>query len=83
MFSLFRLLENETLERFSKRKIHKSKHKFGGNKVCKAEKVRKYFVNPKIQNEVFAKFVNYTICSLDFRNTEEVVRRCFQMFLKI
>ena len=31
----------------------KSKHKFGGAKVCKAEQVRKYFVNPKIENEVF------------------------------
>ena len=31
----------------------KRKHKFGGAKVCKAEQVRKYFVNPKIENEVF------------------------------
>ena len=31
----------------------KSKHKFGRAKVCKAEQVRKYFVNPKIENEVF------------------------------
>ena len=31
----------------------KSKNKFGGAKVCKAEQVRKYFVNPKIENEVF------------------------------
>ena len=31
----------------------KSKHKFGEAKVCKAEPVRKYFVNPKIENEVF------------------------------
>ena len=28
----------------------KSKHKFGGAKVYKAEQVRKYFVNPKIEN---------------------------------
>ena len=31
----------------------KSKHKIGGTKVCKAEKVRKYFVNTEIENEVF------------------------------
>ena len=32
----------------------KSKHRFGGAKVCKAEQVRKYFVNPNIENEVFS-----------------------------
>ena len=31
----------------------KTKHKFGEAKVCKAEQVRKDFVNPKIENEVF------------------------------
>ena len=31
----------------------KSKHKFGGAKVCEAEQVKKYFVNPKTENEVF------------------------------
>ena len=35
------------------RERHKSKHKFGGTKVCKAEEVRKYFENPKIENEIF------------------------------
>ena len=35
------------------RKKCKSKHKFGGAKVCKAEQVKKYFVNPKTENEVF------------------------------
>ena len=30
----------------------KNKHKFGGAKVCKTERVRKYFVNPKTENEV-------------------------------
>ena len=39
----FRLLENETVEIF----------KFGGTKVCKAEEVREYFINPKFENEVF------------------------------
>ena len=53
MFNLFRLLENVTLEMFSMREGHKSKHKFGRTKVCKAEEVRKYFVNSKIENEVF------------------------------
>ena len=52
-FNLFRLLDNETLEMFSKRERRKRKHKFGGTKVFKAEKVRKYFVNPKIENEAF------------------------------
>ena len=31
----------------------KTKHKFGEAKVCKAEQVRKHFVNPKSKNEVF------------------------------
>ena len=62
MFNLFRVLENETLEMFSMRKRRKNKHEFGGTKVCKAEEVRKYFVNSKIENEIFI------ICSLDFRN---------------
>ena len=38
----------------SKRDRCKGKNKFGGTKVFKAEEVRKYFVNPKIENEVFA-----------------------------
>ena len=54
----------------------KNKHKFGGAKVCKAEQVRKCFVNPKIEIEVFGQYVNYIICCLDFRNTEAVIRRC-------
>ena len=29
-------------------------NKFTGAKVCKAEQVRKDFVNPKIENEVFS-----------------------------
>ena len=40
------------------------RHKFGGNRVWKAEEVRKNFVNPKIEIEVFS----YIICSLDFKN---------------
>ena len=42
--------EYETLEMFSKQERRKSKYKFGGTKVCKAEEVRKYFVNPKIES---------------------------------
>ena len=38
---------------FSMRERRKSKHKFGGTKVCKAEEVRKYFLNSKIENQVF------------------------------
>ena len=53
MFNLFRLLENDTLEIFSMGEGRKNKHKFGGTKVCKAEDVRKHFVNSKIENEVF------------------------------
>ena len=53
MLNLFRLLENETLEMFNMRERCKSKHKFGGTKVCKAEEVRKNFENSKIENEVF------------------------------
>ena len=47
-------MENETLKIFSIRERRKSRHKFGGTKVCKAEEVRKYFVNPKIEIEVFS-----------------------------
>ena len=63
----------------------KSKHKFSGAKVQKAEQVRKYFVNSKIENEVFGQYVNYIIFSLNFRNIEAVVRRdtSEQVFLKI
>ena len=34
----------------SKQERRKSKYKFCGTKVCKAEEVRKYFVNPKIES---------------------------------
>ena len=35
---------------FSKPEVRKSKHKVGGTKVWEDEKVRKYFVNPKIES---------------------------------
>ena len=54
----------------------KSKQKFGGAKIFKANQVRKDFVNLKTENEVFGWYVNYFFYSLDFRNTEAVVCRC-------
>ena len=53
MFNLFRRLENETLEMFSMGERGKCKHKFCRTYVCKAKEVRKYFVDSKIENEVF------------------------------
>ena len=35
---------------FRKQERRKSKHKFGGTNVWENEKVRKYFVNPKIES---------------------------------
>ena len=52
-FNLLRLLENETMEIFSMGERSKSKHKFGGLKVCETDKVREYFINPKTENEAF------------------------------
>ena len=49
VFNLLMLLEKE----ISMQERRKSKHKFGGAKVCKAEEVWKYFVNSEIENKVF------------------------------
>ena len=57
------------------RERRKSKQKFVGTKICEAEEVKKYFVNPKIENEVFGLCVNQIIYSLGFRNTKAVFRR--------
>ena len=46
-FNLFKLLENQTMETFSVGGRSKSKHKFGGMKVCEADEVREYFINPE------------------------------------
>ena len=46
-------MENKTLEMFSMQEGHKKNHKFCVTKLFKAEEVRKYFVNPKIENENF------------------------------
>ena len=64
MFNRFRLLENGTLKIFSIQERRKSRHKFRETKVCKAEEVRKYFVNPKIEIEAFS----YIICSMDSKS---------------
>ena len=45
-------LENETMEMFSMEESSKTRRKFGGTKVCESERVREYFVNPKIENKV-------------------------------
>ena len=34
---------------FDVQERRKGRHKFGGTKLCKAEEVRNYFVNPKIE----------------------------------
>ena len=60
----------------SMREKRKNTDKFGGAKVFKAEEVRKYFVNPRIENEIFGQCVSYIIFSLVFRNTEPVVCKC-------
>ena len=39
-FNLFRLLENETMDMFSM-----------GERNASADKVREYFINPKVENE--------------------------------
>ena len=57
-FNLFKLLENEIMEMFNMGERSKSKRKFGWTKVCETDEVRQYFINPKIENEVFGKCVN-------------------------
>ena len=47
-------MENETLKISSIRERRKNRRRFGRTKVCKVEKVTKYFVNPKIEIEVFS-----------------------------
>ena len=47
VFNLFKLLENQTMETFSMGGRSKSKHKFGSMKVCEADEVIEYFINPK------------------------------------
>ena len=58
------LLEKETLKKFSIRERCKNRQGFGGTKACKAEEVRKYFINPKIEIEVFS----FIIFSFDFKS---------------
>ena len=42
------------MEMFNMGERSKSKYKFGGTNVCKAEEVGEYFVNPKIKNVAFS-----------------------------
>ena len=56
-------MESETSKIFSIWERRKRRHKFGGTDVYKAEEVRKYFVNPKIEIYV----LSYIICSLAFK----------------
>ena len=60
----FNLFMKETLKKFGIRERCKSRQKFGGAKACKAEEVRKYFINPKIEIEFFS----FIICSFDFKS---------------
>ena len=62
-------MEDETLKIFGSRERYKSRYKSGAAEVCKAEEVRKYFVNPKIVIEVSS----YIIYSLDSKNTSCVL----------
>ena len=39
---------------FNIQETGKSRHKFGGTKVCKAGEKRKDFINPKIEIKVFS-----------------------------
>ena len=41
------------MEMFSTEERSKSKRKFGGTKVCEADKVREFIRNPRVENEVF------------------------------
>ena len=41
------------LKLFSMGERSKSKSKFGGTNICKADEVREYFINAKIKNEAF------------------------------
>ena len=53
------------MEMFSMRERRKSKCKFGGTKICEADKIGEHFINPKVENEVFDECVKF---SLDIRN---------------
>ena len=61
---MLRLLENETMEKFSMEERSKSRHKFDGMKVCEAEEAINYFIWKKC----FDYSVNQIIYGLDLRN---------------
>ena len=53
------------MKKLSIRESRKSRHEYRGTKGCKAEEIRKYFVNPKTVIEVYS----YIICSFNFKNS--------------
>ena len=44
----------------------KSKHKFGEMKVCEADQVREYFINPEIENEALSQCASLVWISEEF-----------------
>ena len=64
MFNLFRLPENEIFKVFSIQERRKNRHDFGRTKVCKAEEVRKFFVDPKMQSKLSAALFAVSISKL-------------------
>ena len=51
------------MEIFSMGERSNGKHKFGELKVCKTDKVREYFINPKTENETFDQGTNLVLIS--------------------
>ena len=49
-----------------RRKSRNRRNKFGGMKVCKVNEVRKYFINPKVENEVSGYSVSLVWISENF-----------------
>ena len=54
------------MEIFSMGGRTKSKHKLGGMKVCEADELREYFVNPEIENDVIGQCTNLVWISETF-----------------
>ena len=57
------------MEMLSMGERSKSKHKLGANKVCEADIVKEYFINPKTEYEAFGQFVNMVCFSEKFRSS--------------
>ena len=54
------------MEIFSMGGRRKSKHKLGGMKVCQANEVREYFINPETENEASGWCANLVWISENF-----------------